>query len=67
MNVHGFWSKANAKNRKDKSVYGHVLHAPPGRTDPQLTPEGTWRNHPDQPAVERALVAKCTTQVHRDS
>lgn len=58
MNVHGFWNKANARNFKDRSVHTHVPHAPPSRLDPQLLPEGTWRDHPDQAAVDRALEAK---------
>lgn len=60
MNVHGFWNKANAANKKDRSTHAHVPHAPPSRLDPQLLPEGTWRDHPDQAAVARALDAKCT-------
>jgi hypothetical protein len=59
VNVHGFWSRANARNRKDQSVYRSVPHAPPGRLDPQLMPQGTWQDHPDRDATARAMTAKC--------
>jgi len=60
MNVHGFWSKANRANRKDRSVLRTQPQPPPGRLSPMHYADyETWRDHPDQVAVARALVAKC--------
>jgi hypothetical protein len=67
VNVHGFWSDANAKNKKDRSVYTAIPRVPPGRPDPYQFPSGEWRDHWDRDAVARAEAAIPTKQVHRDS
>jgi len=74
MNVHGFWNKANARNFKDKSVLKvniegmvkwpcgcigyRVDYDERGCGEHGGGPE-SWRGHPDQAAVARALEAKC--------